>query len=136
MFCWSDSHWRIYWSTNHSKKLHVVCYHSKNIGTVNVFKVRTIGRAYANALMYCKASAQSSEVYYNIIDLLFEFEKMNLNAVCLYKRRILINHLSQAFTRGFFSVTVLFNTSWPGYSAIAYIIYCNVNWTKFMISLF
>lgn len=25
------------------KKLHVVCYHSKNIGTVNVFKVRTKG---------------------------------------------------------------------------------------------
>lgn len=64
--------------------------------------LKYVQRAYANALMYCKASAQSSEVYYNIIDLLYEFEKMNLNAVCFYKKRILINHLSQAFTRGFF----------------------------------
>lgn len=63
------------------KTLHVVYYHSKRIGAVNVsyFIYRHVQR------MHCKASAQSLELYYKIIDLLFELEKMILNAAVFKK---------------------------------------------------
>lgn len=65
------------------KTLHVVCYHSiKRIGAVNVsYFIYRHGQR-----MHCKASAQSLELYYKIIDLLFELEKMILNAAVLKKK--------------------------------------------------
>lgn len=64
------------------KTLHVVCYHSKRIGAVNVsYFIYRHGQR-----MHCKASAQSLELYYKIIDLLFELEKMILNAAVFKKK--------------------------------------------------
>lgn len=63
------------------KTLHVVCYHSKRIGAVNVsYFIYRHGQR-----MHCKASAQSLELDYKIIDLLFELEKMILNAAVFKK---------------------------------------------------
>lgn len=65
------------------KTLHVVCYHSKRIGAVNVsYFIYRHGQR-----MHCKASAQSLELAYirKIIDFQFELEKMILNAAVLKK---------------------------------------------------